>query len=135
MKIKITLFDKIICSVVTIFSLFCFGYFFIHIYLLIADKPIADGFVNMHTNNKYDLCKHDFFKSNCKSQIFGNSLRVIFNIVLLSIFWVQHIMMAKIGFKKLLVSIIPRYMLVERPFYNILAALSFIYATRFWNTI
>ena len=65
MKIKISIYDKIICTAVTIFSLFGFGYFFIHLYLLITDNPV-EGFVNIHTNNNFDICKHDLLKNSCK---------------------------------------------------------------------
>jgi len=114
MKIKVTSTNRIICIFLTTsgFLLFLFAFFILANFLIDQDI-LKTSLPQMSTNMFFDLCNVISCKKGQYTEVLS---KILFNILLVGLFWIQHIVMANNRLKVFLTNI-SNYPTYERGLY------------------
>lgn len=132
-KVKVNILGKIMCALLTVWSIATFFLFVLFFINFQRDFPLFVK-INLHENGLFEIC--EALGIECYPYALKTiMIKTVFNILLIITFWMQHVMMSKLSFKLRMVKIFPEYLIIERPMYNLASQLIYFIAFSLWQPI
>ena len=132
MKLKITWANRILCVFFTISGAALLLVIFNFMFYFIRDKGDFDNYplTRLSYNKFLNICEY----VNCEGKLNENIIKAIFNISLMFVFWIHHIIFANNNFKKMMNSF-SSYGVYERGFYCLVAEILLCFIIFCWQPI